>query len=207
MTKEETSILTTAISHFKQICNVIEEIEDMLKKKTRIEKVEYPPILLFGKTSLLKFHYDRMRHQQLNTIYPNILWSSLFLTVYATIESALDLLSDYYHLDQNINIAPNELKDRGLKRSEKYLTKLAGFKYPDDSQNLKLINELADIRNCIIHANGIVSQSSNSKKVNDIVEKYSDIKIEYDQIVLTKVFVMLFTTSCEKFLVELTQIN
>ena len=31
--KEETSILTTAISHFKQICNVIEEIEDRMHDK------------------------------------------------------------------------------------------------------------------------------------------------------------------------------
>jgi hypothetical protein len=207
MTKDEISILTTATSHFKQIRNIIAEIDDMLKKKIRIENVEFPSNIFLKKTSLLQSYFDNLRHQQLNTIYPNILWSSLFLTAYATFESALDLLSDYYHLLKNINISPNELKDRGVKRSEKYLTKLVFLKYPTDSHNWDSINELADIRHCIIHANGIVSQYNNSKTVYSIVEKYSEIKIDNDHIVLTKDFVFLFTTLCENFLVKLMQIN
>jgi len=211
MEKEESLIFSTAISRFAQIRDVVSEVDDMLKTKIKIEKLDVSPAatLMLGKSSWLDYLLNNMRHKQLSVDFPNMLWSSLFFTTFATFEAVLDSLSYYHHMYKKINIGPNDLKDSGIKRSKKYLIKLADLKYPKDSQPWDEIEKLVDIRHCLMHANGNVKIYKNSKKIFSIINKYSKSKIEIidDFIVLKKEFVMLFTNLCHKFLIGLWQIN
>lgn len=202
MPKEADTILETTGSHFKQIHNIADDIEQMLKTQISNENIVETKELYSTDTSIPQMFFNELRYQQLNVIYPNILWSSLFFTAYANLESSLDLLSDYYFVIKNLSKSPKDLKERGIKRSEKYLTKFAGLKFPDDTNDWKSINKVSRIRHCLIHANGIVSQSNHSKEINNVVKQYPEIIIDNDHIIITKNFVNLFTSWCEKLLLS-----
>jgi len=203
MTKEANTILENTVSHFKQIQNMAIDIEQMLITQVSNENIVDTTELFSTDTTIPQMFFNELRYQQLNIIYPNILWSSLFLTAYANLESCLDLLSDYYFDIKNLNISPKDLKDRGIQRSQKYLTKLVNLNFPSDTNEWESIKKVVCIRHCLIHANGIVSQFNEPKTICSVVEKYSEIRIENDHIIITKEFVKLFTTWCEKLLLFL----
>jgi hypothetical protein len=207
MIKEANTILENTISHFKQIQYMAADIEQMLETQIIGEKLVETIKLFPTDSSIPQMFFNELRYQQLNIIYPNILWSSIFLTAYAILESSLDLLSDYYFRSKNLNISPKDLKDRGITRSKKYLTKLVGLKFPDNTRDWDSINEVAYIRHCLIHANGIVSQTNDNEKIYSVVKKYPEVKVENDHIIITKDFVSLFAAWCEKFLISLQLSN
>ncbi len=205
--KEANTILENTVSHFKQIQNIAADLEQMLETQIIGENLVETIKLFPTDSSIPQMFFNELRYQQFNIIYPNILWSSLFLTAYANLESSLDLLSDYYFISKNLNISPKDLKDRGIARSKKYLTKLVGLKFPDDTKDWDSINEVAYIRHCLIHANGIVSQTNDNEKIHSVVKKYPEIKIENDHIIITKDFVNSFTSWCENLLLSLQLFN
>lgn len=201
--KEANKILETTVTYIKQIQNIADDIEQMLKTQIKIENIVETNDLFSTESSIPQMYFNELRYQQLNIIYPNILWSSLFLTAYANLESSLDLLSDYFFHKTNLNISPEDLKDSGIKRSKKYLVKLVGLNFPYDRIEWKSIIEVAHIRHCIIHTNGIVSQYRNINTINSVIHKYQEIRIEDDHIIITKEFVRLFTTWCEHLLLSI----
>lgn len=203
MPNEANTILENTVSHFKQIRSMAIDIEQMLKTQVNNENIVETTELFSTDSTIPQMFFNELRYQQLNIIYPNILWSSLFLTAYANLESCLDLLSDYYFDTKSLKISPKDLKDRGIQRSKKYLTKMVGLEFPDNTNDWESINKVARIRHCLIHANGIVSQSNDSIEIYSVVQQYSAIRIDNDHIIITKDFVDEFTTWCEKLLLFL----
>lgn len=204
MTKDANKILDNAISHIEQIQNMLDDFDNCLTQQIINEKIVDTSELFSPDASIPEMYFNELRYQQLNIIYPNTLRSSLFLTAYGTFESSLDILSDYYFANNRLGISPKELNDKGITRSEKYLTKLVGLNFPSDRDEWKSIKEVADIRHCIIHANGIVSQYTKANVINLLVRKYSGISIENDHIIIEKDFIKLFTDWCKNILILLT---
>ncbi len=160
------------------------EVDDLLKR----EASKYNPTsLLKLQTEMMKYDntaygfakimFDSMRHRQLYYQYPNIIWSSLFLSAYGYFESALDILSDYYFEKKELDIKPRDLRYTGLKRSEFYLLKVARIKFPANKHNWDSINKVAPIRHCLIHANGVIEQSNESEKIKSIVKDCSKLEV------------------------------
>jgi hypothetical protein len=210
MTSAANAIIITSITQLKQIRSIVGEVDNMLHNKKVLENlgdIDLSSNKFSEQSSLIQTLAKYLRNQQLSIVYPNLLWSSLFLTSYSTLESTLDMLSDYYAKEKNIDIQPKELKDSGIKRSEKYLSKLVKIKFPAKKDNWKSINDVSCIRHCIVHANGNIHQSNKPETIHEVVKKYDQLKIRYDHIVITKEFVLLFIDWCEMFFQQLMQSN
>jgi hypothetical protein len=186
MTKDAITILNNTITHIEQIQNMLDDFDNCLSQQIKNEKIVDTSELFTRDASIPEMYFNELRYQQLHVIYPNTLRSSLFLTAYGTFESSIDILSDYYFANNKLRISPKDLNDKGITRSEKYLTKLVDLNFPSDRDEWKSIKELADIRHCIIHANGIVSQYTKSDVINLLVKKYSGISIENDHLIIEK---------------------
>ena len=196
MTKDAIEILDKAIDSIDHIDQMLIELESYLKKQIKNENIVEPSGLLFQSGSLAATLLNNLRYQQLNIIFPNTLWSSLFLTLYGIFESTLDILSDYYFENNDLNFSPKELNYKGISRSEIYLRKMVGINFPSDIEQWESIKESADIRHCIIHANGIVDQFNKASSINMLVKKYPGISIEHNHLIIRKQFVETFIFWC-----------
>jgi hypothetical protein len=203
MTKDAIEILDNAIDNIDHIDHMLLELETYLKKQIQDENIVEPSGLLFGSGSIASRLLNNLRYDQLNIIYPNTLWSSLFLTIYGIFESTLDILSDYFFENNNLSFSPKELNYKGISRSEIYLKKMVGINFRSDLEQWESIKESADIRHCIIHANGIVNQYNKGNVINSLVEKYPGISVEHNHLIIKKQFIESFISWCRVIFIQL----
>jgi len=96
---------------------------------------------------------------RLSVEYNNILWSSLFISCFSILEAMLDALCDHYCKDKKLVLKPNDLREKGIVRSQKYLTAVVGVPFPTNTIYWNNILKTRLIRNCLAHVNGVVDQT------------------------------------------------
>jgi hypothetical protein len=102
---------------------------------------------------------------RISFIFKNILWSSLFLSCFSILEAMLDALCDHYRISKKLTLKPDDLREKGIVRSQKYLTAVARVPFPTSSIYWNSILKTRLIRNCLTHVNGVVDQTENSRSL------------------------------------------
>ena len=108
--------------------------------------------------------------------YCQVLFMSVFISIYALFEKYLDDLCKDICNSENLALTPNKLKEKGIKRSQIYLKKVAGLCFPDNKQEWSIILGLSDLRNKFVHNAGI---DYYRKDVNENLHNFFWIYDEY----------------------------
>jgi hypothetical protein len=111
-------------------------------------------------------------------VYPNLLYSSLFAASYFAFERSLHEICRTLQEAQGQDIAPNDLAGSGIKRSQLYLNKVAGFTFPEEPQRWQRISDLHELRNVVAHNGGRLEPGRASKQLFRIVEQHPHLTLQ-----------------------------
>lgn len=94
------------------------------------------------------------------------------LVTYALLDELMTTLAKRMGQARGAKIAPSDLKDRGMRRYEKYVCDVCGVDRDKIKIDWSFLHDFSIIRNALIHANGNTSLLSNPKHLARLVEKY-----------------------------------
>lgn len=178
-----------------------EYIDAQAKKMTKKEQEEFFDI-----------YYDQ--YQQLKKVFPNIMRSSLFVTIYTLLEYKLLFICNYLYLclckelDLPNPSNPSILKkEKGIFRARKYFKKYLkkyNVSFPDRHPSWGKIRFYNLLRNFIVHNFGRLNESKKAKKLQAFIEKSSKLSIECSrEIWFDKSFCIDVISTIEDFFEEL----
>lgn len=84
--------------------------------------------------------------------FPNLLRSSLFVTIYSAVENELNRLSRELSKADGLDV--EDLRGSGILRASTFLIRVCRVDFPENSDEWKLLQELNQLRNLIVHNNG-----------------------------------------------------
>jgi hypothetical protein len=83
-------------------------------------------------------------------------------------------------------LAPNEIRDTGLRRGRTYLSKVAGIDFPDQEPEWEQLLFFAQVRNVLAHRNGRVP--THDAKLRLMIDKQPFLSIAGDRLLLEQQF-------------------
>jgi len=93
--------------------------------------------------------------RELRDYFPNLLRSSLFVTIYSVVENELNTLCK--QLAKKDGLKVEDLRGNGIQRANTFLVRVCRVDFPEDSQEWQLLRDYNQIRNLIVHGNGMVT--------------------------------------------------
>lgn len=109
----------------------------------------------FGTSTVVAFTFDD--YWELEQVFPEIQRNSNVISVYSVLENNLNHLCSLY---SKVIESEIELSDFGeqdiIKRAQIYLTKVAKANFPAEHCSWKEIQKIQQIRNKLVHAQGII---------------------------------------------------
>lgn len=130
------------------------------------------------------------RYYQIKNLFPSIVWASILQTIYSLLEHTLDNFCDLVQQERSLSLSTKDLKDRGIKRSEKYLSKVAEISFPSKLKEWRIIQDANIIRNCLAHASGLLVDCSDQERVKSIVSRDSNLRIIDGRLIISQKYVM-----------------
>jgi hypothetical protein len=115
--------------------------------------------------------------------FPNLLLRSALVSFYTFAEVTLDTLCDRFtrHLKSSVSVA--DMKDKGISRAKRYLTKLCGLDFGSLPPWAELKN-IAEVRNLIVHANGCVSTNTR-RELLLYIERSQFLRLDGQELILS----------------------
>lgn len=115
--------------------------------------------------------------------FPNLLLRSTLVAFYSFSEVTLDDLCDRYARYMESSVSVSDLKDKGISRAKRYLSKLCGIDFGSLSRWPEL-QKIAKVRNLITHADGRVT-AENRHEMLSCIESCPFIRLDGDQLILS----------------------
>lgn len=145
--------------------------------------------------------------------WENIIWSSLFLSIYSSFESKLNQICLIVMEKDKIELSPKDLRDSGLTRARKYLYNVAKYKLPIPENKWKLSEKYNKVRNTLAHNEGRLDKHDNKKDkdFHNFIKSNSNLKIDnFNKLVITKNFVLevenffndVYLTICKELAID-----
>ncbi|MDM8149979.1 hypothetical protein [Priestia megaterium] len=134
--------------------------------------------------------------------FPNILRSSLLISIYSFLENQLTRLCKELQMKMELSVKYNSINGKGIEKAKVYLSDVVKLDFPSGSQEWQKINNYQNIRNCFAHSEGIVKDED--KKLIRSIEKLDNVSIQGDivfgkSIVLGKDFISNFIETIKAF--------
>lgn len=126
------------------------------------------------------YHQDKLVHEifRVQEVFAQVLRRSLFIAAYAILEQGLDRLCVNAGAERNFQIAPGDLKHRGITRSEVYLTKVIGLSFPVHLSEWKRIKIYGEFRNYLVHSGPALNRGEPSKQLLRQMQGLDDLTLE-----------------------------
>lgn len=132
--------------------------------------------------------------------FPQMLFSSTFVLIYALLESRLDQICLEIKQCLKLRLNPNALRDTGIRRSQRYIAAVAQLDFPDETPAWSNICICGAIRNKLIHADGRIGDDGALKDLPEGVSRTSA-----DEILLSAAFVEASVQNLMDFARDLQQ--
>jgi len=163
------------LSHFQRYSNDMEEY--LLKKQINVEdfkedELEFEEDEDGIESTWLYFLGDRHAY---SIQFPNILRSSLLISVYSFLENQLTRLCKELQAKMNLSVKYGSLSGKGIEKAKVYLSDVVNLDFPSNSQEWQKIKDYQNIRNCFAHSEGIINEGD--KKLIHSVEKIDSVSI------------------------------
>lgn len=164
------NIIEKQLNLFTDYSNYIDSsLEKELKKQTK-------------KTSKGKVKDEYLKYE-----FPNIMRSTLLISIYSFFEERLVLICKSYETEEGLMF--DDIRGRSvIDRAKKYIEKVIKMDFPSNNEHWKHLREINLIRNCIVHNGGIVSSESS---LECIVNEMNNISLNENngKIMLEKGFI------------------
>jgi hypothetical protein len=192
------------LRHFKIYANDMEEY--LLSKQTMVDSEDEEDLFIneeeeendvgAGWTHFISDRYTFLVQ------YPDILRSSLLISVYSFFENLLTKLCREIQVKMKLSVKYNSIAGKGIEKAKTYLTEVVGIDFPSNTMEWKQINDYKNIRNCFAHSEGVVKESDS--KIRRSVQNLEAVAIMGDSflgenIVLLKGFIFNFIETLEGF--------
>lgn len=125
---------------------------------------------------LYEFYADD--YNQLSNMFPSILRSSLFITLYSFLENQLIFLCERLHRQHGYPIKLADLRGEGIVRAQSYLKKVVNIDFPDQTSSWDDIVSYNRIRSFIIHNGGQLDKSNKAKKAESFINTRPSITLD-----------------------------
>ena len=123
-------------------------------------------------------------YSYISEVFPNILRYSFLITCYSYLETALIQECKIEKNIKSLHLDINDLKGKGIEQARNYLIKVAGIDFPSNEIWSEIMN-FKDIRNFIVHNEGILNKSKKAEKIRGYIGRRQDIFIDGDKIILS----------------------
>lgn len=97
---------------------------------------------------------SKEERRKLAGYFPNLLRSSLFVTIYSTLENELNSLCRELSKEDGLDV--EDLRGNGIIRAGTFLSRVCRVDFPQESKEWKRLLEYNQLRNIIVHNNGKV---------------------------------------------------
>lgn len=124
-------------------------LERKFQKATEGKSEEYKQ-QYFDFKSLEFYYYEQ--------IYPQLIRKTVFLQIYFTLENYIKTLCDVAQERRNLTVSYKDLHGQGIRKAEKYFTKVCNITEPFNSSNWKSIKAYNELRNVIAHNSSILNE-------------------------------------------------
>lgn len=94
---------------------------------------------------------------------PIIIRQSLFISIYALLETYLNDVCDLLQREQKLQVSVKDLAGNGIFRAKDYLEKVLNVDFPASHKLWQRISNYNRLRNCFVHACGQVTPDSNKQ--------------------------------------------
>jgi hypothetical protein len=146
-----------------------------------------------------EFHADN--YFELADELPTILRYSVLTGADTALEAYLNNTCETYAELHGASVRLGDLKGTGIQRARQYLKKVAQVAFPDQTPTWTTVIRLHELRNCIIHADGIVETSQ--KDLRLLSDSITSLHITaHGTISLAREFTEIALDSYEKFAIE-----
>lgn len=129
-----------------------------------------------------------------------IFTKSAIVSIYTYLEFFLeDFCKKIYELD-NHKISPKDLSGTGIFRSKSYLSKVFNINFEKLNSEWEDITKLNEIRNFLVHSNGVFTSDEAKSKLQKSLEKLSGINFKDDHIEISTNYISNVLSTIEIFL-------
>ena len=110
---------------------------------------------------------------------------SVIILIFSILEHLLEEVCNIVKRFKNLSLNPGDLKGQGIERAKNYIKKVCKIPFPSDSPEWEFIQDLLEVRNCIVHANGKINEYKNPEKLKDIINRVSGLDSdEYGYVII-----------------------
>lgn len=113
---------------------------------------------------------------QFETIFPNILWRTIFLHSYFLFESSLDQICNNIQESEKYALTLRDMNGRGIQRASLYLRKVCKITNPFTTRHWVELMDFNKMRNVFVHSDGLVEM--NNLDIIKIASKYQGIVLD-----------------------------
>jgi hypothetical protein len=109
---------------------------------------------------------DDLSHEQrhLEDVYPKYQWNAQFIAAYSEFEVALNRLCNEFKGARGLELSFKDLSGAGIERAKNYISKVVGAGICFSGVHWQTISLCGEIRNALIHNNGIIKYSPDESK-------------------------------------------
>ncbi|MGX9290685.1 hypothetical protein ACSLGF_05555 [Bacillus sp. A015] len=182
--------IVSKLEIFKEYAKLIEEKID---QESNLEISFLNTLNEYDKNKYLNDNLDNFYNLQV--AYPNLLRQSLLVSIISFLE--VELIS-LFRLENETLVS---LQGNILQKISKY-AKAEHGSFPNSKSYWNYIQNVYELRNCIVHNSGFISMSKNPKRLSKIIERFKHVK-GATTINIEKDFLFEFINEVKKFLLDL----
>jgi hypothetical protein len=162
--------------------NYLTVMEDFLQKYSQdFQKKVSKHLNELGKdqqTVYVEWHADEL--ETIEKDFPRILRYSCFTLLYSLVETNLEKICNYVRSSMSLALAPKDLVGKGVERSRVYLKEVANVEFPDSTSEWNEIKNYNLVRNSIVHRQGILTDSEDSRKIEKYISSKKNLEVYND---------------------------
>lgn len=148
-------------------------LEDLISETSAFLKLNSDSLVNSELSDIEDIRFDKSLQYQI--VFPEILWKSIFLSIYFLAENSLDQICKNLENVNNYNLALKDISGNGIYRSSNYLKKVCGINSCFDSMEWHTIMDFNKIRNVLVHSDGVFTKENIG--LTKIISKYKEIEL------------------------------
>lgn len=147
------------------------------------------------KSISMRLGYDR---------HIEIFTKSAIISIYSFLEFTLDDFCKKIHEIFKEKISPKDISGSGIFRSKTYLSKILEINFENLNHEWQEITILNEIRNFLVHSNGVSQNEETKSKIQKIIKKTPDINLEQEHIEISTSYIEHILSVIDCFLTEIS---
>lgn len=138
--------------------------------------------------------YENAYYDDLNEKYlfyhwfPNLQRRNFIITLVTIIEDETHSYCEKLYKHNKVAIKYSDLKGTAIEKFLNYAEKLAGLEFHFDGNIINKLKSITELRNCLVHANGVIDGYSKDKIIIEFAKSFGGITFKMGHIYLSKSF-------------------